>query len=135
MKRTRNYEVNYLNKTVTVTRKFMDAATQMNSDEFTLLTQFSELGLRVLVENRKRRKKEDGKPALLTYQMMIDYMAMLDDAEVMLEEFGTLRAASRNRPDRTKHINKWFREKFPRYDEVPEFDDDYRIVHNPNPVN
>lgn len=50
MKRSRNYEVNFLSKTVTVSRKFMDAATQINSDEFDLLTQFSDMGIRVLVE-------------------------------------------------------------------------------------
>lgn len=135
MKRSRNYEINYLNKTVTVTRKFMDAATQMNSNEFSLLTRFNDLNLRVLVENRKRRKKqEDGKPVLLTYQMMLDYITMLDDSEEMLEEFKAIRAAAKSRADRTKHVNNWFRQKFPRYDEVPEFDSDYRIVHNPNPA-
>ena len=106
MKRSRNYEINYLNKTVIVTRKFMDAATQMNSNEF----------------------------SLLTYQMMLDYITMLDDSEEMLEEFKAIRAAAKSRADRTKHVNNWFRQKFPRYDEVPEFDSDYRIVHNPNPA-
>ena len=68
MKRSRNYEINYLNKIVTVSRKFMDAATQINSNEFDLLTQFSDMGLRVLVEGRKRRPKpKDGKLPLLTF--------------------------------------------------------------------
>ena len=77
MKRSRNYEVNFLSKTVTVSRKFMDAATQINSDEFDLLTQFSDMGIRVLVEGRKRRSKpKDDKLPLLTYKMMQDYIAM-----------------------------------------------------------
>lgn len=54
--------------------KFLDAATQINSDEFNLLTQFSDMGLRVLVQGRKRRSKpKDGKLPLLTYKMMRDY--------------------------------------------------------------
>lgn len=135
MKRSRMYEVNYLNKTVTVTRKFMDAATQINSDEFDLLTQFSDMGLRVLVEGRKRRPKpKNGKLPLLTFKMMQDYIAMLDDAEDMQKEFESIRESSKSRKDRTQYVNNWFRATFPHYDAVPEFDEDYRIVHNPNPA-
>lgn len=57
MKRSRNYEVNFFEKTVTVSRKFMGAATQINSDKFDLLTQFSDLGLRVLVQGAKASKE------------------------------------------------------------------------------
>jgi len=135
MKRSRNYEVNFLSKTVTVSRKFMDAATQINSDEFDLLTQFSDMGIRVLVEGRKRRSKpKDDKLPLLTYKMMQDYIAMLDDAEDMQKEFESIRESAKSRKDRTQYVNTWFRATFPRYDEVPEFDEDYRIVHNPNPA-
>ena len=135
MKRSRNYEVNFLSKTVTVSRKFMDAATQINSDEFDLLTQFSDMGIRVLVEGRKRRSKpKDDKLPLLTYKMMQDYIAMLDDTEDMQKEFESIRESAKSRKDRTQYVNTWFRATFPRYDEVPEFDEDYRIVHNPNPA-
>ena len=135
MKRSRMYEVNYLNKTVTVTHKFMDAATQIDSGEFGLLTQFSNMGLRVLVEGRKRHPKtKNGKLPLLTFKMMQDYIAMLDDAEDMQKEFESIRESSKSRKDRTQYVNAWFRATFPRYDEVPEFDEDYRIVHNPNPA-
>ena len=135
MKRSRMYEVNYLNKTVTVTHKFMDAATQIDSGEFGLLTQFSNMGLRVLVEGRKRRPKpKNGKLPLLTFKMMQDYIVMLDDAEDMQKEFESIRESSKSRKDRTQYVNAWFRATFPRYDEVPEFDEDYRIVHNPNPA-
>lgn len=135
MKRSRNYEINHLNKTVTVSRKFMDAATQMDNTEFDLLTRFSDMGLRILVEGRKRRTKpQTGKFPLLTYKMMQDYITMLDDAEEMLKEFDAVRKSSKSRTDRTQYVNTWFRNTFPHYDAIPEFDEDYRIVHNPNPA-
>ena len=93
------------------------------------------MGLRVLVENRKRHPKpKAGKLPLLTYKMMQDYIAMLDDAEDMQKEFESVRESSKSRTDRTQYVNSWFRATFPRYDAVPEFDEDYRIVHNPNPA-
>ena len=135
MKRTRVYEVNYLNKTVTVSRKFMDAATQINSDEFDLLIRFSDMGLRVLVENRKRHPKpKAGKLPLLTYKMMRDYLAMLDDADDMLTMFDTLRAGYKSDAKRLVKMNEWFHAECPRYGSVPKFDNNFRITHDPNPV-
>jgi len=31
-------------------------------------------------------------------------------------------------------MNEWFRAECPRYGAVPEFDDNFRIVRNPNPI-
>ena len=67
-------------------------------------------------------------------KMMEDYITMLDDAEEMMKTFESIRESSKSRKDRTQYVNNWFRATFPRYDEVPEFDEDYRIVHNPNPA-
>lgn len=134
MKRTHSYEINMLQKTVTVTRKFMENATQLNSNEFELLSRFEEMGLKIIVQNRKKAKMLEGKLPLLTYQMMEAYIAMLDDAEEMMQEFKALKTASAKRPDRVVHVNKWFRSQFPNYDAVPEFDNEFRIVHNPNPI-
>ena len=76
MKRTHSYEINMLQKTVTVTRKFMENATQLNSNEFELLSRFEEMGLKIIVQNRKKTKMLEGKLPLLTYQMMEAYSKM-----------------------------------------------------------
>ena len=44
MKRTHSYEINHAKKMVTVTRKFLENATQYNSKEFKLMMQFERLG-------------------------------------------------------------------------------------------
>jgi len=133
MKRTHTYEINHAKKMVTVTRTFMENATQYNSKEFKLMLQFERLGLRVVQQKRTvKPRTENSKPRLLTYQMMKDYIAMLDDAEDMTGDFETRCASVKSCPDRLKKVNEWFRKTFPNYDSVPEFDEDYRIVHNPN---
>ena len=133
MKRTHSYEINHAKKMVTVTRKFLENATQYNSKEFKLMMQFERLGLRVVQQKRTvKPRTENSKPRLLTYQMMKDYIAMLDDAETMKGEFDTLCSSVKNCPDRLKKVNTWFRKTFPNYDAIPEFDEEYRIVHNPN---
>lgn len=135
MKRCHTYEINHAKKIVTVTRAFMEEATQYNSKAFKLMMQFERLGLRIIQQKRTvKPRTEDSKPRLLTYKMMQDYIAMLDDADTMNGEFDTLCLAVKSCPDRLKKVNEWFRKQFPNYDAVPEFDEDYHIVHNPNPV-
>ena len=135
MKRCHTYEINHAKKIVTVTRAFMEEATQYNSKAFKLMMQFERLGLRIIQQKRTiKPRTEDSKPRLLTYKMMQDYIAMLDDADAMNGEFDTLCLAVKSCPDRLKKVNEWFRKQFPNYDAVPEFDEDYHIVHNPNPV-
>ena len=135
MKRCHSYEINHAKKMVTVTRKFMEEATQYTSKAFELMIQFERLGLQIVQQKRTvKPRTEDSKPRLLTYKMMRDYIAMLDDADAMNGEFDTLCLAVKSCPDRLKKVNEWFRKQFPNYDAVPEFDEDYHIVHNPNPV-
>ena len=136
MKRNHTYEINLINKTVVVSKGFMEKATQYGSKEFKLLDNFQKMGLRIINQTRtkKEAKPEEGKLPLLTYKMMRDYLAMLDDADDMLMMFDTLRAGYKSDAKRLKKMNEWFRAECPRYGAVPEFDDNFRIVRNPNPV-
>ena len=137
MKRDHTYEINLITKTVVVSKKFMDNATQYGSKEFKLLDNFQKMGLRIINQTRTKKaaKPEEGKLPLLTYKMMRDYLAVLDDADDMLKEFETQCAGYKGNAHRLKFINKWFHKECPNYGKVPDFDENYRIVHNPNPVN
>lgn len=133
MKRNQLYAIDPLAKTVVVTRKFMEKASQFG-EEYNLLQRFEKAGLKLSVKQPPRRKKQDSKPAMLTYAEMITYIAMLDDADEMMTQFDTTRESARVRPDRVAYVNNWFRKEFPHYDDIPEFDDDGKIIHNPNPI-
>jgi len=136
MKRDHTYEINLITKTVVVSKVFMEKATQYGSKEFKLLDNFQKMGLRIINQTRTKKaaKPEEGKLPLLTYKMMRDYLAMLDDADDMLTMFDTLREGYKSDAKRLVKMNEWFRAECPRYGSVPEFDDNYRIVRNPNPI-
>ena len=122
-------------KTVVVTRRFLEEVRQMGTPATDLMEQFIEKGFAVTAYHkapRKADKPENGKLPLLTYRMMEAYIAMLDDAEDMLDIFKRVKKAARSRSDRTRYANAWFRNEFPNYDAVPEFDANYRVVHNSN---
>lgn len=143
MKRNRLYEVNVLNNTVVVSRRFLDAASQFDSKEYRLYRQFEEMGLKIIVETRTPGRKKNRllrplngaaapcKP-LIPLEKMALYISMLDDADVMMDEFDAVRRAARSMEHPRRYINDWFHKEFPHYDDVPELDDDNRIVHNPN---
>ena len=134
MKRNHTYEIDLINKTVVVSKVFMEKATQYGSKEFKLLDNFQKMGLRIINQTRTKKAAKLEEEKLLTYKMMRDYLAMLDDADDMLAMFDTLRAGYKSDAKRLKKMNEWFRTECPRYGAVPEFDDNYHIVRNPNPI-
>ena len=134
MKRNHTYEINLIAKTVVVSKVFMEKATQYGSKEFKLLDNFQKMGLRIIYQTRTKKAAKPEKEKLLTYKMMRDYLAMLDDADDMLTMFDTLRAGYKSDANRLKKMNDWFHAECPRYGAVPEFDDNYHIVRNPNPI-
>lgn len=133
MKKGFSYAVDFRANQVTITKKFEEKASQWGSAENNLMKEFQAYGLRIVVETRKpRTTKKTDKPALLTYAMMEAYIRMLDVADEMLSEFEVVRETAKSRRNRQQYVNDWFRKTFPRYDAIPELDDDNRIVYNSN---
>ena len=134
MKRNHTYEIDLINKTVVVSKVFMEKATQYGSKEFKLLDNFQKMGLRIINQTRTKKAAKPNEEKLLTYKMMRDYLAMLDDADDMLAMFDTLRTGYKSDAKRLVKMNEWFHAECPRYGSVPKFDNNFRITHDPNPV-
>lgn len=139
MKKGLSYVVNHLANQVTVTRKFFEASMVWGSKEDELMEQFKQRGFSIEIEQRKKRNEKSyaeklkaGKTPMLTYAEMRSYIVKLDDAEEMVREFDQIRETAKERKNRVAFVNQWFRSEFPNYDNVPEFDEKLRIVHNPN---
>ena len=144
MKRNHNYEINHNTNTVTVTKRFMEAASQIDAKEYDLFQQFQAMGLKVVVEIRKAKhpsssplrklnRDAEGKVPLIKYEKMARYIALLDDAEAMMDEFDEVRRLAQSQTSPRRYVNDWFHRTFPRYADLPEFDEDGRVVHNPTP--
>ena len=139
MKKGLSYAVNHLANKVVVTRKFFEASMVWGSEEDTLMETFKQRGFSIEIEQRKKRTEKSyaeklklGKTPMLTYAEMKSYIIKLDDAEEMVKEFDQIRETAKERKNRIAFVNQWFRSEFPNYDNVPEFDEKLRIVHNPN---
>ena len=144
MKRSHNYEINHNTNTVVVTKRFMEAASQIDTKEYDLFQRFQDMGYRVVVEVRKTKKPSasplrklnhdaENRIPLIKFEKMARYIALLDDAEEMMDEFDEVRRVAQSQKSPRRYVNEWFRRTFPRYEDMPEFDDGGCVVHNPNP--
>ena len=131
--------VDHLANKVVVTRKFFEASMVWGSEEDNQMETFKQRGFSIEIEQRKKRNEKSyaeklkaGKTPMLTYAEMKSYIVKLDDAEEMVKEFEQIRDTAKERKNRVAYVNQWFRSEFPNYDNVPEFDENMRIVHNPN---
>ena len=139
MKNVKLYAVDVLSNTVTVTKKFLDNASDIKSEEFKLYKEFKTLGFTIIQKTRSAKKEsnsplrplkpsEEKKP-LIPFEKMAQYISLLDDADEMMDEFDVVRSIAKSEEHPRKYVNEWFREQFPNYGKIAKLDDNNRIVH------
>jgi|AGTN01.3.fsa_nt_gi hypothetical protein len=121
------YKVDFVNKTIIVTRDFHRRASNEISEEgrkfkrlIKDLPDFS-----VSYANPRRRKPAADR---LTYDKMIDYICRQKDAEGVLRDFNDIRNPKDAPPSPYIHVKKWFLTRFPNYNKLPQFDERGRLI-------
>lgn len=77
MKKNQNYEINFATKTITVTKKFLQDASQMGTDAFTEMIKLQELGMPIAVQEIHRKPKV----AKWTYERMESFLNNVDTSK------------------------------------------------------
>lgn len=120
------YSIDFASNTVTITRKFRDAAAQLNTPEFNIMKQLREMNLTILVKAPNKKKS-----TALTYAKMQKFISCLDEADKYQRMFDAIRNESKGMPNPYQHVVSWFHQTFPKYGKLPEHDADMRIVNTP----
>ena len=120
------YSIDFASNTVTITRKFRDAASQLNTPEFNIMKQLREMNLTILVKTPNKKKS-----TALTYAKMQKFISCLDEADKYQTMFDAVRKESKGMPAPYKYVVSWFYNTFPKYGQLPEHDADMRIVNTP----
>ena len=140
MKNSKLYVVDVLSNTVVLTKKFLENASDIKSEEFKLYQEFKALGFTIVQKTRSAKREnnsplrplnkptEEKKP-LIPFEKMAQYISMLDDAEEMMDEFDIVREIAKSEEHPRKYVNEWFREQFPAYGKVAKLDENHRIIH------
>ena len=119
------YAIDFTTNTVTVTKKFLEAASMIGTTEFNTMMQLRQMGMTIVTKSPARKK---GK---LTYDKMKKYIALLDEAEKYQTEFDVVLNESKAYDASYAYVLKWFKKTFPNYGKQPERDANLKIVNTP----
>ena len=120
------YAIDFTTNTVTVTKKFLEAAQMIGTPEFNTMMQIREMGMTII--SKAPAKKKNTK---LTYDKMQKYINLLDEAEKYQAEFERVQIESLAYDASYAYVLKWFKKTFPSYGKQPERDANLKIVNTP----
>ena len=124
----KNYNIDFAKNTITVSEAFMKKAGQLGTTEFTTMMELRKLNMTIVVKKAKPRKKPEFQ---LTYQKMIHYIKLTENAEALMAEFKHVKEVSMCQNNPYLYVQQWFKEMFPNFPKVPEFTPDKKVVVTP----
>ena len=114
MTKSQQYEVDFINSKIILTKKFYRAATTLNSPEYTTLMQLRRDNPGFAVELREIKKKE-GKQSYrnLTYKHMEEYIIALEgEMSENLKELEQVKKLSKVQAGPYAYVKAWFLKKY-----------------------
>ncbi len=114
MTKSQQYEVDFINSKIILTKKFYRAATTLNSPEYTTLMQLRRDNPGFAVELREIKKKE-GKQSYrnLTYKHMEEYIIALEgEMSENLKELEQVKKLSKVQAGPYAYVKTWFLKKY-----------------------
>lgn len=110
MRHNTDYEVNFLNNTITITKKFAKAASVLGSSEYNTLMMLKKDNPDFTIELREIKKKEGKKTYRhLTFEVMEDIIIRIDGKDSKnLAAFETVKVQAKLQPSPYAYAKKWF---------------------------
>ena len=127
MKKNQNYDINFVTKTITVTRKFLQEASQMGTDAFTQMRQLQELNMPIAVQEIHRKPKI----AKWTFARMERYLKNVQDSEKWTADYTAMKESASH-----AEVWAWFKNTFIQVDKkgkriAPKLNDNHKIIVMP----
>ena len=131
---TNGYKVDFVMKTILVTREFQRKAQKAGNQEHIVFKELiNDLPDFTVCYTAARKRKPANKR--LTYEKMIDYICRQENAEEALKDFNAVRNPKDAPPSSYFHVRSWFMERFPNYGKMPAFDENGKLIAFPNTMN
>ena len=122
MKKNANYEINFATNTITVTKRFLAAASELGSEAYQTMIELRALGMNICAKEVHRGPCRETRWSV---KRMENFLKRVDD-EKHLADF---RAVKESSPYMT--LWAWFKKNIPNYDKVPELNDSHKIIVAP----
>ena len=113
-------KVDYINKKIVLTKAFVKAMENMNSEEFRTYCAITERFPKFEVLGRTHRSpSKPNKNKRLTYENMERYISVFDNADELLADYYTVIELSKAQTSRYHYVRDWFVKQFPDYKKLP----------------
>ena len=113
-----NYRINFAANTLIMSKSFEEAAHNPYSNEYKILQRIRSDFPGLVIKRKTRRSPKRARPNKnLTYDNMIKYMSVYENAAELLSEFNTVRAQSLQATCPYNYVLSWFNERFPQHRE------------------
>ena len=115
----KNYEVDFIESKIIVSKKFYQAAKTINTPEYKTLVQLRTENPGFAVELRTIQKKEGKKSYRnLTYENMRKFILTSEgEQSEILKEYDRVLALSKTQAGPYAYVKTWFLNKYPKYNE------------------
>ncbi len=130
MKKNHDYEINFTSKTITVTKAFLEKASQMNTPAYDTMKELLALNMTIVEREIKRKSPKVPK---WSYAEMRNYLMQVENSESWIADFEALQKAVAHGV-----VWSWFKSNFTPVDAkgrriTPKMNSDHKIIVMPAP--
>ena len=119
MKKNNQYEINFAANTIIVTKRFLQAASQIGTTEFATMTQLRALSMPITVREIHRTQRE----TRWSYARMEGFLRNVVDSDRYLADYATVKESCGY-----MQTWGWFKKTFPKFAMLPEMDENHHII-------
>lgn len=126
--------INHVANTITLTKKFLQKASNPSSEECAYLQQIRTNFPHLRVTTNPAPKKKSFNRPRLTYKQMRNFINCLPDSEKWIGPFEQVVNMSKSQTNPYLYTYNWFVGTFPGYENIPQFDDKGTLVYESNVI-
>ena len=124
------YSVNHVTRSIILTRDFAKKACIADADEYKLLIKLRTDNPGYNIIQRTIAKKE-GKRKPPSYAQMKKYISCVENSDFYMTRFEAMRKEAASKNGSYTRVLKWFRQTFPNFYVMPEYNSDNEIIVTP----
>ena len=124
------YSVNHMTRSIILTRDFAKKACIADTDEYKLLIKLRTDNPGYDIIKRTIAKKE-GKRKPPSYKQMKKYISCVENSDYYMARFEAMREEAASKNGSYARVLKWFRQTFPNFYVMPEYNSDNEIIVTP----
>ena len=124
------YSVNHVTRSIIMTRNFAKAASIPDTHEYQILIKLRTENPGYEIIQRTIAKKE-GKRKPPSYKQMKKYITCVENSDFYMARFEAMRKEAASKNGSYARVLKWFRQTFPNFYVMPEYNSDNEIIVTP----